>query len=49
MYQPLLGSIDIGQDIQIEGLLLPQVNKSKYLDSTVANNSRLDAELDAQM
>ena len=36
-----------GQNMQIEGQVLTQVNKFKYLDSTFANN-RLDVKLDAQ-
>ena len=49
MYQPPpLGSHDIGQDLPKEGQVLTQVNKYKYLDSTVASNNRLDAKLDTQ-
>ena len=48
MYQPLLGSHDIGQDIQIQDQALIQVNKFKYVSSKVANNNnnRLYVELD---
>ena len=48
MYQPPVESYDIGQHIKTEGLILTQVNKFKYLGSTVAN-IRLDVELDTQM
>ena len=42
------GSHERGQDIQIENQLLTHINKFKYPCSTVENNNRLDAELDAQ-
>ena len=41
MYQPPLGSHEIGQDIQIKGLVQTQVNKFRYLSFTVVNNDRL--------
>ena len=47
MYQPPSPeSYDIGQDVQIEGQVLTQVNKFKYLGSTVTKTNRLDVELD---
>ena len=46
IYKPLLGSHHINQDTQIEVEVLTQVNKFKYLDSTVASDKKLDAELD---
>ena len=46
MYKPTQESYD-SQEIHIESQVLTQVNKFKYLGSTVANN-RLDAELDTQ-
>ena len=41
-------SHNIGQDILIEGYVRSQENKFKYLGSTVANNNRLNVELDAR-
>ena len=49
MYQLLPGSHDIGKDMQIKGQELTQINKFKYLGFTVANNKRLNAELDTRM
>ena len=49
IYQSFSGSHGIGQNIQMESQVLTQVNKFKYLGSIVANNIRLDAELDTQM
>ena len=48
MYLPPLGCHGIGHDIQIESQVFTQVNKFKYLGSTVANHNKLDAELDTQ-
>ena len=49
MYQLPPGSDDIGQDIEIKGPVLTQVNKFKYLDSTVVNNNnRQETELNTQ-
>ena len=48
-YEPLSGSHDIRQDIQIEVQILTQVNKFKYQCPTVTNTNRLDAELGTQM
>ena len=45
IYQPPPES----HDIQTENQVLTQVNKFKYLGSTVANKNRLDAELDTQV
>ena len=42
IYQLLLGFYDIGQHIQIDGLVLTQVKKFKFLCSTVFKNNRLD-------
>ena len=49
MYQTPPGSPDIGYDIQVEEQVLSQVNKFKYLGSTVANKNKLDAEPDTWM
>ena len=49
MHKPPLRSHDISQDILVEDQVLTQVNKSKYIGSTVANNNnRLNAELDTR-
>ena len=40
---------EIGQDIWREGQIQTQVNKFKYLGSTVANNKRRDTKQDTQM
>ena len=47
IYQPSLWSYDIDQGILIEGQILTQVNKFKYLGS-IFSNYKLNAELDTR-
>lgn len=49
MYQPLPGSTETGQPINIEDQELCNVSKFKYLGSTVMNNNKMDEEIATRM
>ena len=49
MYQTSPGSYNIGQDTQNKGQVLTKVIKFKYQGSVVANNNRLNPELDIEI